>query len=383
MHSIHLSQIIEELVKSNRESSYWDFKLHHHVNKADLLHDIICLANSVDQHDKYLIYGISDPPTCKVKGVANENRRSQSEIIDFLRSKKFAGDIRPEIELKTISIATKEVDVLTIIDAPRKPYFLLEDYRDKDKNIKAHHIYTRNLDSNTPKNRSADLLAISEMWRERFGLNLRPAEYMLQLLMEPDDWDKDIGNRDHAYHKNFPEYQIRFGELEDNYNVYRFFYMNESSYRRNVKFTHNGTELFSLGAVYVDEMRKMIAEPEMSYVINRENSEGTIWYYYYELDSRNYAFQHFLSDRTDCFGGRTPMEGDNELFLQFIDEKERKRFEEYLEDNLHVLDEIPISKRGKMVLNKLDRNNEHSVINPIIMIKIAQLHTKWKSQGVD
>ena len=101
----NLQAEIKQLVATKREGQYWDFKEKHHDNKASLLHDILCLANSLHKGNKYLIFGVGDPQAgCEIKGVEQENRKSQTDLIDFLRSKPFAGDIRPEIELRTFEL---------------------------------------------------------------------------------------------------------------------------------------------------------------------------------------------------------------------------------------------------------------------------------------
>ena len=42
-----LKEEILQLINSQREGDYWDFKVEPHENNASLLHDIICLANSL------------------------------------------------------------------------------------------------------------------------------------------------------------------------------------------------------------------------------------------------------------------------------------------------------------------------------------------------
>ena len=53
---------IVELINSKKEESYYDFKQQWHSEKkdADLLHDILCLANNINNVDAYLIVGIND-----------------------------------------------------------------------------------------------------------------------------------------------------------------------------------------------------------------------------------------------------------------------------------------------------------------------------------
>ena len=227
----NLADKILELIDTKREGQYWDFKETHHENKAELLHDILCMSNSLYKGNKYLIYGVCDPrEDCVVKGVSDQNRRTQSDLIDFIRSKPFAGDIRPEVEMRTVIIQEKDLDVIIIFDSRQKPYYLREDYRDKNKKVNANSIYTRNIDTNIPIDKSADIKFIELMWRERFGLDVQPSERMIALLQKPHEWDKNVGNREYAYHKFNPEYQVRFCETREFKDIYSYFYINERSY---------------------------------------------------------------------------------------------------------------------------------------------------------
>lgn len=95
---------ILQLIESQTEGDYWDFKEYHHDNKANLLHDIICMANNRADRDAYIIFGVRDSDY-SVVGVENDpRRRNQQQMIDQLKDKKFAGGIRPTIYLKTLKI---------------------------------------------------------------------------------------------------------------------------------------------------------------------------------------------------------------------------------------------------------------------------------------
>ena len=50
-----LYEEISELIDLKTEGDYWDFKVQWHENKADLLHDIICMANNLANRNAYLI----------------------------------------------------------------------------------------------------------------------------------------------------------------------------------------------------------------------------------------------------------------------------------------------------------------------------------------
>ena len=74
MDKIGFWQEISELIGRCREGEYWDFKQQWYLHNTDLLHDIICMANSPANRDCYIIIGIEDE-TFKVLGVDANNRK--------------------------------------------------------------------------------------------------------------------------------------------------------------------------------------------------------------------------------------------------------------------------------------------------------------------
>lgn len=116
---------ILELINRGYEGANWDFKECFYEDKADFLHDIICMANNQTYNDGLIIFGVSDDG--RLIGVDNDkNKRTQQNIIDFLSSKKFVGDLRPTIELKSINITDKQIDVLIVKNDANTPYILKE-----------------------------------------------------------------------------------------------------------------------------------------------------------------------------------------------------------------------------------------------------------------
>lgn len=161
-----LRKQILELIQTGREDDWWDFKECHHEDKASLLHDIICLANNRADRDAYLIFGIRDK-TFEVVGIEDDpHRKNQQNIVDFLSSKEFAGQVRPRVEVCTIWLEQHEVDVFIVKNSTDVPYYLVESYTDRKykpntsnrgKTVTAFHIYTRVIDNNTPIDKSADI----------------------------------------------------------------------------------------------------------------------------------------------------------------------------------------------------------------------------------
>jgi hypothetical protein len=58
---------ILELINLGQEGGYWDFKKEWYKpdnkGKQDLLHDIICMANNLENRDAYLIIGVDEEMT--------------------------------------------------------------------------------------------------------------------------------------------------------------------------------------------------------------------------------------------------------------------------------------------------------------------------------
>lgn len=367
-----LKETIRNLIDSKREGNYWDFKQEPHSNKASLLHDIICLANAEHKGKRYLIYGVQDPDEgADIIGLSDgqENRKRQANFIDFLRGKKFAGERRPEIELTTIELEQEEIDVLTIYDNPFKPYYLIEDYRDQEKVVKANYIYTRSNDTNTPINRSADIGKIEKMWRERFGLDVNPLEKMQILLEYPDEWMMEYDNQKYAFHKQFPEYKIEFTEPKEFWEVYSSYYLNNKSYVGDAIFKYHTTTLFKMRYVYCDEMNIMLPEPESCQIIIGKERK---WFFYFLLDDLKGQFLHFLTDGALNVKSRT----SSAPFLLFKNEQEKRAFIKYLKQSTEKLKKIKPSYDAKATLKRA--KIEGTVDDPIFVDRTYQLFENWK-----
>ncbi len=199
---------LEDLL-SQTESERLDFKRQFHQNNIELLHDIICLANSYVEGDRYLVFGVADDKT--IVGVQSDsNRKNNAGLQDLLRQNNF--NRIPTIKLQTIEYQPSiEVDILLIRNRPDKPFFLVKDKTSQGKTIRAGVIYTRLGDTNIPLQESAPEAQIELMWRERFGLGLPPLERMKLLLNDFKDWES-INEDAQLYHKQFPEFTVRQGK---------------------------------------------------------------------------------------------------------------------------------------------------------------------------
>jgi hypothetical protein len=156
-----LTPVIVSCINSKQEGSHYDFKQEWHSEgkNGDLLHDILCLANNTTNADAYLIVGVTD--SYDVVGVADW--RKSSDVYDFLRSKKFAGNHIPDIQLHKVYYKHHKIDVIEIKSSKHVPFYLDEKYRDVGVQI-----YTRVGDTNTPKNECANYTDVETLWRIHF-----------------------------------------------------------------------------------------------------------------------------------------------------------------------------------------------------------------------
>ena len=339
-----LKNLIEELIAANREDDWWDFKQCHHQNKADLLHDIICLANNRANRDAYLIFGVEDK-TYNILGVENDpNRRNQQGIVDFLRSKSFAGQVRPRVEVRTISINDHELDVFIVKNSTDVPYYITKDYNDGQKRIRANYIYTRVQDNNTPIDTCADINHVEYLWKKRFGLITTPLEQLKVLLKNPDDW---VEEESRYYHKLFPQFTIEIEKDDDDSGRCRMFYhhvqMNNRFSYGTIKLFHYTTQLFSCQCTGLDEDRMTAPCPDSIFIHSLRRPDDMIGIYYYAADSIKYLLLRFLERKIGEGNGHEAQIATNRLLsvvLIFDSDNSAEQFKKYINDNLSVFKEV-------------------------------------------
>ena len=214
---------ILSLINRRTEGPHWDFKIQHHGNKAELLHDVLCLANVDFAGPRYLVFGVNNESYTLHSLAGTQNRRSQADIVNLFRdnSSKFFQFRTPTFYLTELQHEGKTFEVLAIEDKPHKPYYLVDEYRSKgskDRTVRAHHIYTRIGDTNTPLPDTAPPHEIERMWRERFGLDRPPLERAKRFLLELDSWlpmSEDEFFNVTFYHKVYPEFTLRTAEASE------------------------------------------------------------------------------------------------------------------------------------------------------------------------
>ena len=289
----NLHDEIAGLISLKKEGEFWDFKLKHHDNPADLVKDIICLANTVRHKGlRYLILGVCPDNYQTIGFDAAATRRSQADIISILRNANFSAAHFPDIRLETIDVDGKQLDVIVIADSAYKPYYLETDYSKNGKTMRAGVVYSRTQDANTPNDRSAPATDIEQMWRERFGLSQTPLERAIKYLGNIKNWQEMSGV---SHHKNFPEFTIKEVSDDNHLDYTQEWTRGEigASYSSGNAATvfeikYHQTTLADIHIVIFDGGKKSIVAPDW-----KPYGKGRI--YFYMRDSIQYAFQHYWS----------------------------------------------------------------------------------------
>ena len=126
------------------------------------------MANNIADRDAYIIIGVEDKTGRVVGAEKDEKRKDTTHFNNILKTVAFfAGNI-PVFSLGTFAYKNHEIDVLEIKHTKNRPFFLIEDYRDRDVVVRKNTFYARESDSNTDIDKSASVRAIEHLWYERF-----------------------------------------------------------------------------------------------------------------------------------------------------------------------------------------------------------------------
>ena len=212
---------VRSLVARQTEGQHWDFKREHYKAPSDLIHDVLCLANTEHKGPRYLIFGVASNGKDLHDQAVADGRGTLENITSLFadnRDKFFQSRI-PDLYMFAIEVEGYCLDVLVIEDRPFKPYYLVQKYRDGKGTVYPNHIYSRKNSVNTARNATASPDEIVNMWRERFGLSMFPKERFGLYLAEDGQWDwgGDSASQDWEsvrYYREAPEFTVRVRRWE-------------------------------------------------------------------------------------------------------------------------------------------------------------------------
>lgn len=304
---------LKQLIEDGKESEVLDFKEKYHDNKARLLHDILCLANNTSFNEAYIVFGIND--NGETVGVENhEKRLNSANIQDLLQSKesKFFNNSVPEVEVHTMLCDGHDIDILMIKSTFQVPYFLVENYKDKDNSdtVWAGHIYTRTGSRNTPINGCASSQQTIELWKKRFGLLETPLKKLSLYLDDISGWKRESAYEYYSdstdfYYEPDPSLKIHteifFDDTENLPRYQALPYKFASMYKG--KFECKSNELIiRRGDIFlVDSGRTRF--PDTEYVLFQVGGTGNLAFSldYYIKDSIEYKLISLLNPIRDGF----------------------------------------------------------------------------------
>lgn len=289
----NLEEIITNLINSGIEGEYWDFKQKWHKDNEELIRDILSFANTIHNKDCFLIIGVSD--NCEIIGVENdENRRKQVNILDMLGNCNFAGQNTPTINVETLNIENKELDILIIYNTNNVPMYINKRNK-KQHRLQENFIYSRVGDRNTPVNENSNIYIIEQLWRKRFGLNRDSIELFKEALK--DKWNWNV-NREGWYYKFNPEFSIKI-IYDDSLNrsgstaFYSYNMTNESTTFYNLQLIYKGTVLDEFQKVVLDSGRYSTISPKAEYVQQYIHSD-IYEFRYFIKETLEYILYDFL-----------------------------------------------------------------------------------------
>lgn len=322
---------ILELISLKQEGAYWDFKKewYEEGKQPDLLHDIICMSNNLENRDAYIIIGIDEENDYCVNDMTNaENRKSTQMLVDFVRNKKFAGGIRPRVMVETMQLETGTIDIIVIKNGYSTPYVLEESYR----GVNANNIYTRVMDSNTPKNKTAEISQIEYLWKKRFRLLMAPLEQVFYFLLKREEWEDvpDDSSVTRMYYKYSPEYVIEYAGCDDRdgYVYYLFSQIDSRPHWYNIYVKYHQTILFSTIGVGLDGGRYFTNVPCTDFLFDDWHHEGNISFKYYVKGTKEMILHDFFYDY-DSHDAMYARDRFEECILIFVSDTEKEIFKDY------------------------------------------------------
>ena len=84
-----LAEEVKDLIALEQEGGYWDFKREWYTRKSDMLHDIICMANNLENRDAYIIIGVDQETGFEVVDVLEDGQEEHAADRRFFARKEF------------------------------------------------------------------------------------------------------------------------------------------------------------------------------------------------------------------------------------------------------------------------------------------------------
>lgn len=348
------SLVIKQIIDIERESSFLDYKKEIHNNNAELIKDLISLANNIEEKDGLLIFGVKDKELFGVNQV-----KFEEFIVGLLEGnrKKFASQKIPKIYIRTTVLSGKKLEIIIVKNSINTPFYLIEEYKCKNENnekeviIKPYEIYTRNLSN---KGLAFDY-EIEKLWAKRFGLNKTSLDKFFAL--DNDAWEFINKNSKH-YNKKYvfnatnPEYVIHFKEAKGLHNypyshVLNIFNGYERHYKGKLQILFHSVVIFE--DVYYFMIDCEYEEEKQRYLPKYRKIVTTAMKYYLLDTIQGKLIRILNKGKLNFHNGRKSIEYGH--YLVFYNDRDLEAFIEFIikylklnfklrDNNFHVIGDI-------------------------------------------
>lgn len=289
------------------ESEFLDFKQKFSSNKADLVHDILCMANCSHNGSRYLVFGVTDNK--EVVGIDDKSAISSHDLYDLFKNLQI--NRIPKFKLNSLILKERRVFCLEIYDLPNKPYFLLKDYNYQGSNVRAGVVYTRTGCTNTPISGTASDLDIEMMYEEKFGIKKTPLERFEDYLADTDGWryklpDHSSEMKELVFHyERFPEFTIQINYFEKVNPQYWELEFDGEVTHHFLRLKFHSTELEKFSVLRYDRGDYHTLMPKLVY-LDREGTDFKS--YYFVQDSKDFFLNKIIQE-VYMYRMHRPMEG--------------------------------------------------------------------------
>lgn len=343
---------MEEILKflDKPEDEFHDFKLKWHKDNGELVRDILNFVNTIHHEDCYIFFGVDDDGT--IKGIeADENRKNTEEIRNLCSNLFLAINTRLEIDVATVNVKGKDIDILTVYDTNFVPQYLIKEYKNR---LKPGLIYSRNGAINTPINESAPFEVLNALFKKHNLLDVSINEQYHKVLKDYSNWDYYSNKDGYGYfYRLNPDFNIKIVDDEENrYDVeaYSLDQLKPKISWYSLELRYRNVIIEEKLVNYLDEGRIVVPSPNLS--ILRYYNEQTGYYSILKnsLDYRLLEFFRKVGPLWESFSG------DNFIrnIVIFEDEEERDNIINNLGNRLkkeYIQDKITPTKDDVKNLN--------------------------------
>lgn len=209
---------------------------------------------------------------------------------------------------------------------------LLMFWKSRIGGVNANNIYTRVMDSNTPKNKTAEISQIEYLWKKRFRLLMAPLEQVFYFLLKREEWEDvlDDSSVTRMYYKYSPEYVIEYAGCDDRdgYVYYLFSQTDSRPHWYNIYVKYHQTILFSTIGVGLDGGRYFTNVPCTDFLFDDWHHEGNISFKYYVKGTKEMILHDFFCDY-DSHDAMYARDRFEECILIFVSDTEKENFKDY------------------------------------------------------